>query len=460
MKNLILVFLLLTLAFIACRKEDLIDSSPNTKLQFSTDSILFDTVFTSAGTTNRVLKIFNFNKNSVVLSDIKLAGGDASAFKININGIAASSLSNVKIRGNDSIYVFIKAFINPNNNNSPFIVEDELSFTLNGNVEQIPVIAYGQNAVYLNGTVIRRSTTFTKDKPYIIFDYALVDQNVTLNIDAGAKLYFHKDAQLFVSGSLKANGTLTDSITFTSDRQERIYDDEPGQWSGIHLLRPSFNNQINYTTVKNALVGIRVDSLSNNSNPKLLLTNSIVKNHEVAGVLGYTASVTGINNLMFNCGQFLVIGLYGGDYNFYQNTLANFNFNFPRRSPSVYFSDNLNDNSTLTKAFSSTFTNNIIYGSLTRELEFSKKGSGSFVSNFTNNLIRTDQLAQLGTTNIYNQDPLFLNARRENFKLVGNSPIIGKGANLSTNFYFSTFLSKDIEGLNRVFPSTLGCFEK
>lgn len=460
MRNIILAFSLFTLAFIACRKEELIDTNPSTKLQFSTDSILFDTVFTSAGTTNRVLKIFNYNKNSVVISDIKLAGGNASAFKININGVATSSLSNVKIRGNDSIYVFVKAFINPNSVNAPFVVEDELSFNLNGTLEKIPVIAYGQNAVYLKGTVIRNNTTFTKDKPYIIFNFALVNENVTLNINAGAKLYFHKDAKLFVSGSLKANGTLTDSITFTSDRQERIYDDEPGQWSGIHLLRPSFNNQINYTTVKNALVGIRVDSLSNNANPKLLLTNSIVKNHEVAGVLGYTASITGINNLMFNCGQFLVIGLYGGDYIFFQNTLANFNFNFPRRSPSVYLSDNLNDNTTLTKSLRSTFTNNIIHGSLARELELSKKGTGVFVTNFTNNLIKTDQQAQFGTTNIFNQDPLFIEARKENYKLVSNSPVFKKGADLSSNFYFNAYLSKDVKGVSRVFPSTLGCFEK
>lgn len=460
MRNRILTFALFLLAFTACRKDELIDSSPNAQLQFSTDSILFDTVFTSAGTTNRVLKIFNFNKNSIVISNIRLAGGNASAFKININGVAASGLSNLKIRGNDSIYVFIKAFINPNNNNAPFIVEDKLSFNVNGNIEEIPLIAYGQNAVYLNRTILRNNTTFTKDKPYIFFDSVFVDQNVTLNIDAGAKLYFHKGAQLFVLGSLKANGTLTDSITFTSDRQERIYDDEPGQWDGIHLLRSSFNNQINYTTIKNALVGIRVDSLSNNSNPKLLLTNSIIKNHEVAGVLGYTASITGLNNLMFNCGQFLMIGLYGGDYNFYQNTLANFNFNFPRRSPSVYLSDNLNDNTTLTKNLTATFSNNIIYGSLIRELELNKKGTGIFTTSFTNNLIRTDQQSQFGSTNIYNQDPLFFEPRKESYKLASNSPALGKGGNLINNSYFNSFLSKDMKGVTRVFPSTLGCYEK
>jgi hypothetical protein len=459
MKNFILVFSFLILVISACRKDEIIDDNPNIQLQFSTDSILFDTIFTNSGSTSRVLKIFNYNKNSIIISDIHLKGGSASAFKININGVASSAISNLKIRGNDSAYVFIKAFIDPNNINSPFIVEDEISITMNGNLEKIPLQAYGQNAIYLNGATINTNTTFTKDKPYIIYNYAIVNQNVTLQINPGAKLFFHKGATLFVSGSLKASGTFADSITFSSDRLERIYDDEPGQWNGIHILRPSFDNQINYAAIKNALVGIRVDSLSNNANPKLLLSNSIVKNHEVAGLLGYTASVTGLNNLFYNCGQFLVIGLYGGNYAFYQNTLANYNFNFPRKTPSVFFSDNLNDNTAVTKGLSTLFINNIIYGSLTRELEFDKKGTGLFVTDFQNNLIRTD-IQTLGTSNTYNQDPLFINTRKENYKLPTNSVAVGKGKDLTSNSYFNSYLSKDLEQNNRVFPSVLGCYEK
>ena len=459
MKNLFLALCLLILVISACRKDEIIDTNPNLTLQFSTDSILFDTIFTSSGSTNRVLKIFNYNKNSVIISGIQLTGGNTSAFKVNINGIAATNLSDVKIRGNDSIYVFVKAYIDPNNSNSPFIVQDELTFNLNGTIQKIPLLAYGQNAVYLNNTIINTNTTFTKDKPYIIYNNVIVNQNITLKLNPGTKLFFHKDAKLFVSGSLQANGTLADSITFTSDRLERIYDDEAGQWGGIHLLRPSFDNHINYAAIKNSLIGIRVDSLSNNSNPKLLLTNSIVKNHEIAGLLGYTASITGLNNLFFNCGQFLVIGLYGGDYNFFQNTLANYNYNFPRKTPSVYFSDNLNNNSSGTKNLRSIFANNIIYGSLTKELDFDKKGTGLFEIDFQNNLIRTDNQT-LGNSNIYNQDPLFLNTRRENYKLASNSVALGKGKDLTSNIYYNIYLSKDLEQKNRIFPSTLGCYEK
>lgn len=458
MKNLILILSFFILVIFACRKEEIIDYNPNLTLQFSTDSILFDTIFTSSGSTSRVLKIFNYNKNSVVISSIQLAGGNASAFKININGIAASTLNDVKIRGKDSIYVFVKAFIDPNNSNSPFIVQDDLTFNLNGKTNKIPLMAYGQNAIYLNNTVINTNTTFTKDKPYIIYNNVIVNQNAILKLDPGTKLFFHKGAKLYVSGSLQANGTFADSVTLSSDRLERIYDDEAGQWGGVHLLRPSFDNRINYATIKNALIGIRVDSLSNNNNPKLLLTNSIVKNHEIAGLLGYTASVTGLNNLIFNCGQFLVIGLYGGDYNFFQNTLANYNYNFPRKTPSVYISDNLNNNSIGTKNLTTVFYNNIIYGSLSKELDFDKKGAGIFNVDFQNNLIRTD-IQTLGNSNIYNQDPLFLNTRRENYKLGSNSAALGKGKSLTSNIYYNIYLSKDITQKIRNFPAALGCYE-
>ncbi len=451
--------LLVISALFACRKDEVIDTSGSIKLQFSTDSLLFDTVFTSSGTTNRTLKIFNYSKNSVVISNIRLLGGNSSAFKININGVATTSTDNLKIRGNDSVYVFVKAFINPTNVDQPFLVEDEIQINLNGNQQKIPLAAYGQNAIYLNKETITANTTYVKGKPYIVYNSATVAKNATLTLEAGTRLYFHKDASLLIAGTLKANGTLTDSISLTSDRQERIYDDEPGQWNGIRFLPSSLNNSLHYVTLKNALVGITVDSLSNNANPKLLLTNSIIKNHQVVGVLGYNASVTAINNLMYNCGQYLVAGFYGGDYNFHQNTLSNFNFNFPRKTPSVYFTDYLNTDIAQLKPLKTTFYNNIIYGSLTRELDFDKKGTLAFVQDFQNNSIKTD-LPNFGASNFYNIDPLFVNTRKENYQLVSNSPANASGKDLTTNSYFPAFLAKDILQKPRVFPSTLGCYEK
>src|SRR5690606_18057734 len=65
-KSLIIQIFCLLIAASACRKVDKVDNNTSARLNFSTDSILFDTVFTERGTTTRTLKIFNYNKNSIL----------------------------------------------------------------------------------------------------------------------------------------------------------------------------------------------------------------------------------------------------------------------------------------------------------------------------------------------------------------------------------------------------------
>lgn len=461
MKKLLYFLMVIILFATACSKTEVLDTSPNTRLNFSTDSVLFDTVFTERGTVTRILKIFNYNANSININNIRLAGGNSSDFSININGLNANQAQNIRIKGNDSIYVFIRASINPNNQEKPFIVEDSIICNFNGNRVKIPLIAYGQNAVYLNNTEISTLTTFTKSKPYIIYNQLKVNKNAILNIAAGARIYFHKDAKLLVYGTLAANGTLQDSITFASDRLERIYKDEPGQWEGIHFFPSSHNNIINYSCIKNAIIGIQVDSLSRNSNPKLLISNTIIKNHQVAGILAYQADITAYNNLFFNCGQYLLAAINGGRYEFYQNTFAGYNFSLARSTPAVYLADHSYNSSTAFN-FNAVFKNNIIWGVLREELEISRRGTNQlFNQNFEANIIRSSRLAtdlSINNNNFLNLDPAFINPREGNYKTVTNSAARTKGVNLNNTTY-GLALTKDIKGFTRVYPSTLGCYE-
>ncbi|TAH00361.1 MAG: hypothetical protein EAZ15_09280 [Sphingobacteriales bacterium] len=456
MKNTIYTLLIIIVVLFACKRDQSIDLNPANKLNFSTDSVLFDTVFTSKGTTSRSFKVFNPSKNNIEISNIRLVGGATSAFKININGVAQTTLSNIKLNGKDSIYIFIKAIIDPNEASAPFLVQDTLEFLTNGNLQKIPVLAYGQNAVYLKATTISNDFTFTKKIPYIIFDNLKIAQNVTAIVEPGAKLYFHGGSELSVYGTLKVNGLLNDSVTFCSDRTERIYRDEPGQWKGIRFYETSINNTINYSTIKNAIVGLWLDSMT--VNPKLLLTNSIVKNHTVAGMLAYNTHIVGINNLFYNCGMHLLAARLGGNYSFYQNTFYNSNNNFIRDSEAVYFSDNLEDNSNKFENLTLDFTNNIVWGSLDNEFLITQKGSKIFNVITKSNLLKTEKFTNEGN-NVLNQDPLFEDSKKDNFNLASNSPALNIGFNLILNPYFNAFISKDLKGVNRNFPSDLGCLE-
>ena len=128
MKLNLLLFLILSILFASCEKEEDITAEIGAKLSFSTDSILFDTVFTSIGSTSRRLKIYNPNEKAILISKIKLSGSNSSAFSLNINGQPASELNLLKLNGKDSMNVFIKVNINPSDQKLPFLVKDSIEF--------------------------------------------------------------------------------------------------------------------------------------------------------------------------------------------------------------------------------------------------------------------------------------------------------------------------------------------
>ncbi|GAB1462301.1 hypothetical protein [Pedobacter sp.] len=456
--TLLILLALLTLSFAACNKDEDITFDPNVKLNFSTDSVLFDTVFTAVGSTVRRFKVFNYNPKAINIDEIKISGGAGSPFLINVNGKQMVRAKNLKINGNDSINVLVKVNINPTIDNQPFIVEDSILMFFNGKKEKIPLVAYGQNAIFLKNTVLKNNTVWDSKLPYIISNTLTIEEGATLDIAAGTRVLFHKGATLNVKGTLTAIGTRKDTILFASDRTERIYEEEPGQWNGIHFYGSSKNSVINYATIKNGIAGLTVDSLSPNNNPKLVLANTVVKNMQVVGFLGYHTDLAAYNNLFYNCGQYLVYGIGGGNYDLAQNTFAAYNFGFARRTPAIFLSDFISNNEFA--SLKATLSNNIIWGSLENELTIEKKSKAISVTDVKNNLIKTTETLFNGNGNVINIDPLFINTRQGNFKLNEDSPIKNKGLNLSAHPYFSLYLSKDLLQKERLFPSELGCYEK
>ncbi|QDW26903.1 hypothetical protein FFJ24_019595 [Pedobacter sp. KBS0701] len=442
---------------LACRKAERITTDPNAKLNISSKEVLFDTIFTSVGSTTRRIKIVNKNNDAVKVSEIRLSGGNTSAFSININGEQTQHKNDLIINGQDSINLFVKVSINPNSTNLPFLVQDSILLNTNGNKQVIQLLAYGQNAVFINESTVNTNTIWTKALPYIINGSLTIKSGASLTIQPGTKIYFHKDANLNIEGNLIVNGDFTEPVLFCSDRLERIYSDEPGQWKGIFLKRTG-HGLIKNAIIKNASVGITSDSLSVNNNPKLILSNSIIKNMQVAAYIGYHSELLAFNNVMYNCGNYLIYGVGGGNYNLKQNTLVGYNLNFPRKTASLSFSDYLAANAY--NKLQINLTNNIIWGSLTNELDIQKKTSAMVQLNVWSNLIRCTNSTYNSNGNILNIDPLFINQEMENFELSANSLARKKGADLSTDPYFTVYLNKDIKGNTRFYPSTLGSYEK
>ena len=265
--SLFATFLMISMMFnTSCKKDQIINDS-SAKLNFSSDTVLFDTVFTTIGSTTKQIRVYNPYNQIIHISSIKLAGGANSGFRINVDGVASTVINDIEIEPNDSIFIFVKVTVDPTNSNSPLVVNDSILFETNGNVQKIQLVAWGQDAYYhtpdqslllTDGSIFHFSyahckTPWKNDKPHVLYGYVVVDSDSTLVIQENTRIYLHKNAILWVyqDGTLNVNGTYGNPVTFQGDRLEQYYKDKPGQWGKIWLSAGSKNNEINYAIIKN-----------------------------------------------------------------------------------------------------------------------------------------------------------------------------------------------------------------
>lgn len=377
--NLLLFVVVLALSFGSCVKEDDFDTSGDLLLQFSSDTILFDTVFTSVGSATQVFKVYNPSKNRIKIGSIKLGKGEQSPYRFNVDGISSLEVNDIEIDGKDSVFVFIKVTVDPNENNAPLIHQDSLIFNINSNTQDVKLIAWGQDAHFYKNVILASDYTFTADKPHVIYNFLIVDSTFTLEIQAGAKIHFHPGAILLVynSASLKVRGTIDAPVIFEGDRLEDDYKELAGQWDRIWLYAGSIDNEIDYAIIRNGDVGIQADTTGNSTNPTLRITNSQIYNMTSMGIMAQGTNIEAANCVIANCAKYSVALTLGGSYDFRHCTMGNYMPDAHNSSSlllnNYYIDIDQNEQPRpLTKAY---FGNCIIYGTAQEEYTLDKSTS-------------------------------------------------------------------------------------
>ena len=322
-------------------EDDRYFNSPDAQLKFSADTLMFDTIFTTMGSTTRHLKVRNPYNENILISKIKLAGGDFSSFRLNINGVPGNEAFDVEIPALDSIYIFVEVTINPVGQNLPMVVKDSIEFTTNSNLQDVKLVAWGQDFKLIKSKRLK-TTTWTNEKPYLVYDYAIVDTLSTLTINPGVKVFFHKGAGLYVKGKILANGTFENPISFRSDRLEDAYKNLPEQWNGILLFSGSHGNSFNFSEIMNANIGLQVGTIENEGYASVNLTSTRIENMSYAGLFALKSKVNAYNTVIAYCGFYAAALLVGGEYDFVHSTIANFWGGYsrtPRNTSSVVVSN-------------------------------------------------------------------------------------------------------------------------
>lgn len=362
MKNLLLLLLFIAFAF-SCRKESFTTSN-SAQLYTSVDSLHFDTLFTTTGSVSQYFTIVNDNNKGIQLSSVRLGGGAASPFKINVDGIAGPQIANTEVLANDSVYVYVTVSINPNAQNLPFVVRDSIELSWNGNRKWVQLDAFGQNAHFFRNRKITGTEVWNNDLPYVILGGLTVDTTAILTINKGCKIHLHADAPFIVNGSLQVNGEKYDStrVVFNGDRLDEPYRDFPASYPGLIFTASSRNNVINYGIIKNAYQAVVAVSPST-AGTKLTLNETLIDNAYDAGLLGLNTSIAARNVLISNCGKNLFLA-GGGAYDFKHCTVGSFsNAYVSHKDPVLVLTNYTAQGNAVTAApLTASFTNCIFWG--------------------------------------------------------------------------------------------------
>lgn len=322
----IIYTLMLSVLLAACSEEADFSSDASLRLEFSCDTIQFDTLFTTIGSPTAMMKVYNRNNSSLRLSSVRLAGGE-SGFRINVDGQFADVVRDIEIRKKDSMYLFIEATLDGNGADTPLFVSDSVQFTLESGVQQyVTLLAYGRDVQFLRGVTYSADAKITAGH-YIVYDSIVVAPDVTLLIEPGVTLYFHKDAQMIVRGTVKAEGSRERPIVFRGDRTDNMfsylpYDRIPGQWGGVTIDSTSNGNIFSHCDIHSAKYGIKVvegDTVAQ----RLTVDASRIENFDGNALETTMARIDVRNSLLANA-RGNCVKVVGGSVRFVHCTIANF----------------------------------------------------------------------------------------------------------------------------------------
>jgi len=294
----IFYFLTIILTVVACENDDNFSTSTGLRLTFPEDTLKMDTVFSRTPSSTYTFWVYNENDAGIRVQSVRLRRGNQTGFRVNVDGIYldnsnGSQTSDVEIRKNDSILVFVELTAAENGQRAPMLVEDDLLFLLESGVEQkVCLQAWSWDAKKLYSPAITKDTLIESDLPIVIFGNLKVEEGVTLSI-RNTCLYFHDSSGLDVYGSLH-----TENCVLRGDRLDDMFDYLPydrvsGQWNGVHLYETSSGNTMLRTEIRNPLRGVVCDSAAlDSTNLRLAMTECVIHNCQETGLEVYNAYIS------------------------------------------------------------------------------------------------------------------------------------------------------------------------
>lgn len=469
MKSLKLLFfaILASVAMTACI-EDGLSTSPSDQPSYSTDTLDMGLFFTGRPTPTYQFVVYNRHDKIMNISDIHFRDNQSGIFRMNVDGSAGERFSNIEIRPNDSIYVFVEATLPRGERDDVAQASmSHIDFSVNGVVSSVVVKATGRNVEALTAVTLTEDTRLTADIPYQIFDSLVVAEGVTLTLEPGVELFFHDKSNLIVRGRLRSEGTAEAPVTMGGDRTDNVVGQIPfdlmaSQWDGVYFTATSAGSRLSHTVIKNMTTGVMANDVpaAADGSPGLEIINCRIRNSAYVAFGSFHSDIRAVGTEFSDAAQ-TPLYIEGGHAEMAHLTVANYYLFAPPAIPCVtlshYNAESVAEGYENAPYLSARFVNCIFYGLGSDFSPSDLKG--------TDVTIRRSVFKSKGTDDdnfidcIWDTDPLYRTIREDyifDYRVKDDSPVIGAGdptltpADALTDFY----------GVVRATPNpTPGAFE-
>ena len=340
----IFYFLAILMTIVACQDDDNFSTSTGLRLTFPQDTLKMDTVFSRTPSSTYTFWVYNNNDVGIKMQSVRLRRGNQTGFRVNVDGIYldnsnGSQTSDVEIRRNDSILVFVELTPGEMGQLEPTLLEDDLLFQMESGVEQkVCLQAWVWDAMKLYSPVITQDSLIESSVPIVVFGDMRVEEGATLTI-RNTTLYFHDESGLDVHGTL-----FMEDCVLRGDRLDDMfsylpYDRVSGQWNGVMINETSKGNRFVRTEIRNGCYGVICDSAALDLDQyRLEMENCIVHNCSGAGVAAINAYVRLDHCQLTNMGH-ECFSIFGGVAEISHCTFAQFYPFSADRGPALRFTN-------------------------------------------------------------------------------------------------------------------------
>ncbi|REC42523.1 hypothetical protein [Chryseobacterium pennipullorum] len=455
------------LVAVSCNKDDITFDTPSQQLSFSRDTVFCDTVYHQVRSETYVVKVYNNEDKDILIPRVNLEKGASSLYRINVDGKPGYDFQNVALRKKDSLYIFVE--IAPEATGPEAIAEDRVIFTSPAGQQHVNLFSVVQDAEFYiqtptNPNIISSSTNWSNNKAKIIYGDLTINPSVTLDIDPGTKVYFHKNSGMKVSSGavLNINGTQNEQVILRGDRNDPYYDTIPKNWNSIRMEASSTLN-MNHARLFGGTRGLDMKQA------KATINNSFIHTFFEYGIHAVGSTVDASNLVMNNSGLSCIGIFRGGKHTYTHATIANYSRTMSAMDRKGIFVTNewKNEAGQTEQGALQLFSlrNSIVYSDRDNAVHFEATPGQQFEYLIQNCLLKYSGTSEAGftfdnNTNVLqsfkNEEPLFVNyfMAKMNLRVKDTSPAKGKG-----NVSVAGSVPFDIVNVSRTTNPTIGAYQ-